>query len=929
MALFPFNFTQDNRTQSINKAKFLKHTFNFPYEGSYESLNRQSLCVVGEPPGYEFVTADEVDGGIGFYQFNLLVPDSYNAVVLYLGENTPDLDPGDLLILSNKFYLVSVSIPSGNPILFSALTLVDDVIKANKDNINIVIPDVGLYNIPNNSFCTFPATPGRLFAAELELDFIDRIVYNSLPLGFYNIGDLEDPNIIIVSNIVEMQQIAGLLPPDTQIYVKNNGEYYTVTDSFGAVDLDTSMNRLVSPTRWLLSGVDAGLDFVNTESESVYNNFLSPSTGFVENLPYIAQIYGLNGLADGFVPDGTFKGTVDDLNPLTEDDIRLILLNSLGWCRQDNIQFNGIVPLTDSLRADKVDFEFDGGNNLEIKEGDKGIYVNYGLTEYTAISPTDISQITLAEVDNLTSTITVNPGDRVSGVLYDRIAFPSIKGLAMEPFVNDIPADDGSYKEIPSLDFTVAGIYQNIDYDVWVDTGRDVELIPGYRYELTRIGQDLPTDLVSEAGVIENVVYDTTTRVTFNVSATLDPYVNPDRRWESAGLNFRIFPSLVIKEPIVYDPANWLGYVGSRGSIFGMTVSNTILGLTNPRPVITENKVAVTLCEDKTELDRAMKMEEYIGARGYTTWVQYSELRSDLSLNGDFWFDLDLRSEELSDTVQQVYYPPTDQILTIDNTTGELLIDGQTTHRFFPLGSKWVRSGEKNYIYDGANDELYRIEGISPLSPFILFDEDVTDICLCSGHYLKEENVNPDINTLVLKDKKSVKKLNRTPADYYLFDEYPYLKEEIPLGGYYKYTDLNTKLCYYSTGDFTHTTKSGCVLYNEDGDIFPVHRKSTNQIYSYLVISDSLLVQNLIIVEDYERLEKYNFLNGEFSFLKLRFDLATVETIKYIHCERVLFQEIDSTDVLTGTPPVSTPEEIELLDLDPLLTEDGLIKFYY
>lgn len=958
MAEFLFKFSKDNRNLNTNKAKFLDHKFPFPYGGSFQQIlqTTPSACSDGTPTGFDLVLAEDIDD-TGFFQFNLLVPDTFNSVVLYTGPSTPQLDPDDLLILgNNKYYKVLNTIPPLTVILPTDLeNVTTQIIESFKANTTIAVPGLGIYSITEDKFCSYPVGQNTLIPAARVFEYDNNMIYDALPLDSYNLGDREDETIKVVRNIVELQQIAPLLFEDCVVYVVNTGEYYLITDNQGTFTLDTSGNRQFSPTRWLLEGADAGLDFVNKKAEGLFEEAINPETAFVENLPWIAQIFGMDGLADGLITPSTFRSTEPEFNPLTEAEVRCILCNSLGWARDTNDNYDGIVPLNERKTAIKVDFTFDGSNNLDIETGDKGIFLNQDTSvTYQAVAPTDLTTISLEDEAGVASPTTASPGDRISGIIHNKQTVLSIKGLAMDLFSGNLPADAGDDKENLNADFSVTiDGFQIINYQIWQVVGEQTELNIGMIYRLRSYEDELPTLIDPNTGFttgspIGNITVIDDFTWEFQVDPDIDPFIQTYYKWEELNLNFSIYPVRTIVDATQFEASNWLGYKGSRGSLYGYTVSNTLLELTNPTPLVLEKSVAVTCVTTETELQKAKKLEPYIGSPNFNSHIQYDVLESDKSFVNDFWLEPQLREYQVTTNFDIAfdYYEPGDELITIDTSTGELFINEQTTGRFLPgafFGSVADfgvgRDGRAYWMDENLN--LYKFKNRSFTSQLDLFEINVELINRSHGYYLQTLNVS---RYVIKRDGRQIRIYDSDTTNTWLFKEYPFFQPKTVggAGDIHKFTDLLTGDSYHvaRAGEviqLDRTVPSGCLLYDNSGNIFPVFGKSSNRVYNLLQIPltepGATDIVDLQIVEEYASFNKHNQLAGEFSYFKLRyretdFGAVNVTKYKYLYCESLFNAEIESVALGSGVP-TGAKGTVDVLDIDPLLTENNQLIFYY
>ena len=858
MTLIPSSFitNDDAFAGSLFSARFLSHNFNYSYNGDYNALETGGFCsdqvgtIIGD---YEFVRSTDLDLPGFTFPYNLLVPTTYDTIVIYEGLSTPDLVAGDLLFFSDGFFKVLNNIPEGNFITFADLDDVTSQVLRFNPNVTVIpVPNAGLYNISTNRFCTSPDIVGEIFAATLEYTFDGGFTYDRMPRPWYNIGDLEDRTIVLVDNLIELGQIATYLPEGTRVYDTATTKYYDITDNSGTFVETEERDRLISPTRWLLKGYDTAIDAIQTISENIWERLLDPSTCIEENLDYVAQYYGLDGLAD------------NDEGLLTVDEIRTTILNGLGWAIPDageNFD-NKVLTHTQNLSI-RVDFTFDGLNNYYLEPGDQIVHIDVDASVgYKVIEPTTNALITLENLEN-GSTLTVPISTRIFGILSTRVTAYNQKGIAMSPFLDMLPTEDNiNYgKNNYSLNYGSFAPFEVIDYATWSTNPGQFELIPGFTYQLSNpVDQDgnaldFTTDLASPPiasdSPVQNIAILDASNLTFEVSPTLDYFAANSRvfEWlliysdsaiESPVFKFYLGHIEEEEDTVKLDPNDWLGFVGARGNAYAMMVAHALLNISGTHvPYLTDDGVAVSVCNTDLECRRLKYLEEHVGNPGISTHVQLNELQSDLSFSEDYIFEDDLQSIEQINGYQYHWYSVTNQLLELNLTTGELKIDNQVTGRFFPAGSVLAEYEDYLYLHNPATYELFKFKTLDPLGSYILIEEYVTSICQNTGYYVKDLTEDGNIGgltheTAIKANGKTITLLTYNAFDLEFLDDHPWLKVDTSALGYWKYKNIQTGKVIYSFEEYKHTTVGGKYLWGSvtNPDYFlPTTQLASTKVY--------------------------------------------------------------------------------------------------
>ena len=933
MVLLNANIKLDNRNLgSIINSKVLQHSFDFPYEGDVNNLIETGQCTISDPPGLEFVPASTLDVDLFEYPYNLLIPNTYNTVVLFEENNTVDLEVGDLLAVNDTFYEMVQDVPQGMTIPNSAiLDVTDQVIAVRKEVSIMTIPGVGYYNVPTGHFCPV-VDVGDIEAAKVEFIYDGEPIYSKLPIDTYNLGELEDRDIVILESETELAQNSIYYPIGQNVYISTTGKYFTVLDGVGTYEERTDGLALVSATRYLMKGADAGIDYLTQETNDFFTKQINPLTCDISNLEWVSQIFGLDGIARGEIYSENFKSIVGDQNPLSETELRTLLNNALGWSRPLDPDFNGVIQLHDPSLVSRVDFIFNGSNNAILSPGDKGVFIDNDIEQYEVIEPTDESQVTL---ENMITgeEVSVSSGSRLSGVIYDRSVFLNRKGRAMSPFVDNIP--EVSREEIFNFQISPGTIVTPIEYRDWIENPFEIDLVVGETYKLvdsfgiTDENGDLIVDInnvlelntgFSDLSIPFGDIQqgDNINEILFTVNPELDPDIENDYIWEDfIQLKFTISELDVLIEPERFDPVNWRGVVGTRGSRFGITVGNTIIGIENKVPTVTADGFTVTRVVNDVEFQKAKRLDNYLGSPRIFTHVQYDEVSSDLSFSDDFWFieRETPRALPYFNDRQYLYYPITDQLLTFKVGEEVLRINGNNTTKEFPIGSVFMTDSVFLYYWDPFTKELYKTQEENPLSTFVLRDWSVEQVNCSHGYYIVPSG-NTDIPWLVKKDRKVVYRISQQDINNIrLFKDYPWLGINNGVNSTTTYIDLlNVHSPFTGDGFFPLSTCDGSIIYDNNGEFFLTQSTSTSVLVSpgQIDIGSDTVVR---IEPDYSDSKYYDFLEKDFTFYQVLLDdgggnLST----KFIYSDSIRY--VDTANLVKLGSKIS----IEGQDLDPFFS---------
>ncbi|MGL6344522.1 MAG: hypothetical protein ACRC80_35905, partial [Waterburya sp.] len=381
---------------------------------------------------------------------------------------------------------------------------------------------------------------------------------------------------------------------------------------------------------------------------------------------------------------------------------------------------------------------------------------------------TDVNSIKLKSLDTQRE-YQVQPGDRLSGIIYDRLVFQNAKGKAVEGI--ELPQYSGEYEFLEQfLPESYSDFFQEITLENWLANPLAVDLLPNYTYQLTGVSlpQVLnPSAVIPFKDIQAGTVLDS---IRFTVAESNEVY----GEWvDFLTLRFTYGKLETVKIPQAFRWEDWRGVVGSRGSLLGVTVGNSIIGLQNKVPAVACDGIVVTRATSVEEKTRAEIVEDLLGARSLLTRVQHQNITSDLSVSDDYWFQPATKKETIiKENTQYLRYH--DDILTIEHLSGEFKVNAQTTYLNFPNSLLGINQNGYLLLWDQTTNKLYKGRDRYYLSSYSEVDSEVFGFNCSHGYYL-HSNVGSNFPTLLKRDGLIIKKLLNANSNYYLLKEYPML----------------------------------------------------------------------------------------------------------------------------------------------------------